>query len=120
MPFGDRTGPLGTGPMTGRGAGFCGGYGAPGWVTSPWGGGFPGGGRGGRRGWRNWFYATGLTGWQRGRGAFAGSPWAGGTSFGPLPADEAGLLKGQAKNLERTLAAIRKRIEQLEEKDKAE
>jgi len=24
MPFGDRTGPMGQGPMTGRGLGFCG------------------------------------------------------------------------------------------------
>ena len=27
MPGGDRTGPLGQGPMTGRGAGYCGGFG---------------------------------------------------------------------------------------------
>ena len=26
MPFGDGTGPLGLGPMTGRGAGYCAGY----------------------------------------------------------------------------------------------
>lgn len=30
MPRGDRTGPLGLGPMTGRGAGFCKGFRAPG------------------------------------------------------------------------------------------
>ncbi len=30
MPFGDRTGPQGFGPMTGRGAGFCTGNNAPG------------------------------------------------------------------------------------------
>jgi len=29
MPFGDGTGPMGLGPMTGRGAGFCAGFGAP-------------------------------------------------------------------------------------------
>ena len=29
MPFGDGTGPLGLGPMTGRGAGFCAGFGTP-------------------------------------------------------------------------------------------
>lgn len=28
MPRGDRTGPMGMGPMTGRGAGYCGGFGA--------------------------------------------------------------------------------------------
>lgn len=30
MPRGDRTGPEGLGPRSGRGAGYCGGYGMPG------------------------------------------------------------------------------------------
>jgi len=30
MPAGDRTGPLGLGPMTGRAAGYCAGYPVPG------------------------------------------------------------------------------------------
>ncbi len=30
MPYGDRTGPLGEGPMTGRRMGYCAGYNAPG------------------------------------------------------------------------------------------
>ncbi len=29
MPFGDGTGPLGLGPMTGRGGGFCAGFTSP-------------------------------------------------------------------------------------------
>ena len=33
MPFGDGTGPMGLGPMTGRGAGYCAGYLAPGFMT---------------------------------------------------------------------------------------
>lgn len=71
MPGGDRTGPMGMGPMTGRGAGFCAGYGIPGFMNPGvgWGMGPRGGrgsfGRGGGRGRRNWFWATGLTGWQR-------------------------------------------------------
>ncbi len=32
MPRGDGTGPMGTGPMTGRGAGYCAGYTAPGYT----------------------------------------------------------------------------------------
>ena len=32
MPRGDRTGPLGRGPMTGRGLGYCAGYDAPGFM----------------------------------------------------------------------------------------
>ena len=45
MPLGDRTGPSGAGPMTGRGAGTCAGYNTPGYITG--GGGF---GRGMGRG----------------------------------------------------------------------
>jgi len=77
MPFGDGTGPLGLGPMTGRGAGFCAGYSRPGFASmmpgysrlygysfstpawSRWGYGFGRGlgrglGRGFGRGWRRW------------------------------------------------------------------
>ncbi len=40
MPWGDGTGPMGMGPMTGRGAGFCAGYGVPGYMNPIPGGGF--------------------------------------------------------------------------------
>jgi len=40
MPAGDRTGPLGQGPMTGRGAGFCAGFGVGGYANPPGIGGF--------------------------------------------------------------------------------
>lgn len=33
MPFGDGTGPRGLGPMTGRGAGYCTGFGQPGFAN---------------------------------------------------------------------------------------
>jgi len=33
MPWGDGTGPLGLGPMTGRAAGFCAGYPVPGFMN---------------------------------------------------------------------------------------
>lgn len=33
MPRGDRTGPNGMGPMTGRGAGLCAGFDSPGFVN---------------------------------------------------------------------------------------
>jgi hypothetical protein len=56
MPRGDGTGPMGMGPMTGRGAGFCTGFAAPGYVN-PVGYGC---GLGGGRGFRRMFYATGL------------------------------------------------------------
>jgi NAD-dependent dihydropyrimidine dehydrogenase PreA subunit len=53
MPFGDRTGPRGMGPMTGRGAGYCAGFGWPSFANP-----IPG---------RRWF-GFGWRGWGRGRG----------------------------------------------------
>jgi hypothetical protein len=58
MPGGDKTGPAGSGPKTGRGFGYCADNDQPGY-TQGFGQGFRGGGRGrgfGRghgRGWRN-------------------------------------------------------------------
>lgn len=58
MPGGDRTGPNGQGPMTGRGWGFCGGASEPGAGYGGWGrrmragwGGRGGRNRGQRGGW---------------------------------------------------------------------
>ncbi|MFP4654721.1 MAG: DUF5320 domain-containing protein [Methanohalobium sp.] len=34
MPGGDRTGPIGSGPLTGRGAGYCAGFDAPGFANN--------------------------------------------------------------------------------------
>jgi len=83
MPGFDGTGPRGQGALTGgrrgwcaedapdrtswRGAGRGFGYGR-GWERSY------GRGRGGGYGWRNQYYATGLTGWQRAEAAEAGAP----------------------------------------------
>jgi hypothetical protein len=67
MPGRDGTGPMGLGPMTGRGAGYCGGHNAAQGAGRGLGLGFRGGCGAGRgsRGRRNMFNATGLTGWQR-------------------------------------------------------
>lgn len=59
------------GPRTGRAAGYCSGFDAPGFMNgAPRGGGGRGlgfgRGRGGGRGWRNRFYATGQPVWMRG------------------------------------------------------
>ena len=37
MPRGDGTGPLGFGPMTGRGMGYCAGFPVPGYMAPRWG-----------------------------------------------------------------------------------
>jgi hypothetical protein len=111
MPGGDRTGPMGMGPMTGRAAGFCAGFPTPGYANPAGGRGIFGcgggfGGRGGGRGWRNRFYATGLPGWAR-----AGYP--GGFPAAPTTEQEQQTLKQQSQYLQDSLNAINKRIEEL-------
>jgi len=103
--------------MTGRAAGYCAGYPTPGYLNPVpgrgWG--FWGWGRGGGRGWRNWYYATGLPGWVRaGWPAWGGvySPYAGTLTR----EQELKLLQDQASGLEKSLDEIRKRIADLESK----
>ena len=126
MPRGDRTGPRGFGPMTGRGAGFCAGYTMPGYMNPVPGWGFGGRGSGGRgRGWRNQFYATGLPGWARagtGVPAWGAGPYPYAAPGSPtMPAGaEVEALKAQAGYLEQTLEALRQRIQTLEGGAKAE
>jgi len=118
MPRGDRTGPMGMGPMTGRAAGFCAGNAVPGYANPAPGRGF-GMGRGGRgRGFRHEFFATGLPGWQR----FCGYnvPYGYPTPYqNPDPEIEKQALMDQAKCLEAELGAIRQRLTVLEESKKA-
>lgn len=127
MPGGDGTGPMGMGPMTGRAAGFCTGYGAPGYANYAFGRGFRAWGRGrggGGRGFRNWYYRTGLTGWQRAAAGMPvwGYPYAYGGAYVP-PASmatarqqELDELKGQAEYLEDMLDNIRMQLKELEGK----
>jgi len=115
---------MGMGPMTGRRAGLCAGFGMAGYANPMpghgagrgFGGGF-GRGRGGcgvgGRGWRNLFRATGLTGWQRA----AGDAWAGGVppaDAGPATAGQLAALKSQAAFFEKALGELRKQIGELE------
>jgi len=125
MPAGDRTGPAGMGPMTGRGAGYCAGYGVPGYMNPGFGRGLGRGfGRGvgfggGGRGRRNWYYATGLTGWQRagmGYPVYGSVPYNPG--YAPTKEQEMEMLKEQAKYLEDTMSEINKRISELEAEKK--
>ena len=129
MPGGDRTGPMGIGPMTGRAAGYCAGYPVPGFANVPGGRGFGGGGGRGGRGRRNRFYATGLAGWQR---AAAGMPALGGNQFAAAPQtgldaapgvsreQELDLLKRRAEGFASALDEMKKRIAELEAKAGAE
>jgi hypothetical protein len=121
MPAGDRTGPGGWGPVTGRGLGYCAGYGAPGYANPApglgrgWGRGAWGAGRGrggGGRGWRHQYYATGLPGWAR----YGYAPFWGYAPYPQPPGaeEETELLKNQAEALQRELDAINKRLDELE------
>jgi hypothetical protein len=127
MPRGDGTGPAGMGPMTGRAAGYCAGYPVAGYMNPVGGRGFWGRGRGGGRGRRNCFYATGLPGWARaglGYPAWGGavaSPYAPyGAPLGPAIAPEQEItgLKQQAEYFQNALDEIKKRMEQLEAESK--
>jgi hypothetical protein len=119
MPGGDRTGPAGMGPMTGRAAGFCAGNLLPGYMNQAGVRGFGGrgrgfGGRGGGRGWRNRFYASGLPGWVR-----VGQPDWDDVSYTPgmptaKPEQYLTGLRQQAEYFENALDRINKCIEQLE------
>jgi len=130
MPRGDGTGPMGLGPMSGRAAGFCAGYGVPGYMNPIPGRGFargfgPGLGFGRGRGWRNWYYATGLPGWARAGWlpAWGVPPYVPyGVPFAPEMTREQELeaLKTQAQYFEEALEEIKKRIEELQTAAKQE
>ena len=105
MPGGDGTGPMGAGPMTGRGAGFCAGYPAPGYANFGGARGFWG--RGGGRGWRHWFRATGLPGWMRGSAYGAPYPKA-------SPEVEKQALRNQLDVLQSELEFVKKRLSEVE------
>ncbi|MHA1671064.1 MAG: DUF5320 domain-containing protein [Promethearchaeota archaeon] len=126
MPGGDRTGPRGQGPMTGRGLGYCAGYDSPGFTA---GAGY-GLGRGYGRGYGR--------GWGRGRGYGMGwgyrDPYytsyrSVGTYYTPRvpiapPADqltmlnqEKSYLESELKGVSSAIEDISKRIAELEKKE---
>jgi len=88
--------------------GYCASFDAPGYGL-----GF-GRGRGyGGRGWRHWYYATGLPGWAR-AGFMPAMPY--GPRWQPMSKEqETQLLKNQAEALKQELDAIVKRLEELEQ-----
>ena len=106
MPRRDRTGPMGDGPLTGGGLGFCGGSSYPRRFSRGGYGGWQGGfGRG--QGWRNRFWATGRTAWQRAIG------WEETTRPRDAAAERSDLEQETAV-LEAELQRLRARIEELE------
>ncbi len=121
MPGGDRTGPFGLGPMTGRAAGYCAGYSVPGYMNP-----IPGRGRGWfgfGRGWgrgrswgrgfgwgRGWFGYGPALGYPYGVTPYFGNPYA--AEF--TPQQESEMLKKEAKALQDEIDSINQRINELE------
>jgi hypothetical protein len=109
MPGGDRTGPMGMGPMTGRRAGYCAGFSLPGYAN-PMGFGMSFG-RG--RGFRRMAYFRGMpTGFYYGHPAYVGRAYA------QPEFDEKEFLANEAKFLEEQLQQVKKRLKLLDESNK--
>jgi len=119
MPFGDGTGPVGMGPLTGKAAGYCAGYPVAGYMN-PYGGrlrqygGFIGGfagGRGSGRGYRHRFFATGMPSWLRSNAnpAKQANPFISGFTLG----QEMEQLKDQSELLKQQLDDMQARIDEL-------
>lgn len=113
MPRGDGNGPMGAGPRSGRAAGYCAGYGMPGYANPFPGRGLGMGRRGGGRGFRRMFYAAGQPGWMR-FGWNAGMPYAPPAGWKPDPETEKQALQNQAQALQTELEDIKKRLSEIE------
>ena len=121
MPGGDRTGPRGLGPRTGRSLGYCAGYDAPGSFYGPGFGYGLGRGRG--------------IGWNYGRGRGYGRGWGYRGILYPPPSpfisrvplepgdnltvlkEDKDYLESEIKRLSSALEEISKNIEELETKE---
>lgn len=122
MPGGDRTGSNGTGPMTGRAAGYCAGYTVPGYANPACGYGRRGGRRGYGRGWgrgygRGWYNNPPVT------VVPPVNPQAYVPATQQLPEREVATLENYIKNLnaekadlEQELGDVKARIEELKTK----
>lgn len=133
MPWGDRTGPWGRGPMTGRGAGYCAGYDMPGYAN-------PVGGRGYGRGYGRGFGRGMGRGFGRGFGRGRGYGRGYGRDYGnydadyyppisyhpnvspvyqePAPDEEKAYLENLVKGMEKELEDIKSRIKELAKESK--
>jgi len=109
MPGGDRTGPRGLGPRTGRAAGYCAGYPVPGYANPGYGRGF---GRGWGRGFGRGFWGRGRGFW--GRGAYPyPAPYYPEIYPEPSKEDEKAYLEDVIKGLDEEMKMIRERLQEL-------
>jgi len=120
MPGGDRTGPGGEGPMTGRVAGYCAGYSVPGYANPIF--------RCGR-GWGRGYGRGRGRGFGRDRYAYPAAvivPTVNPQTQPQLPEQEVVALENYQKNLtaekadlEQELEGVKARIEEIKEKIKS-
>ena len=105
MPALNGTGPLGQGPMTGRGLGYCTGYPVSRYIgRRGYGLGYGWFDRGGR-GFRNRYWATGIPGWA--------SPYSAYYLPRVTEKEEMDILREEAELLKRDLDDIQNRINEL-------
>ena len=126
MPRGDKTGPNGAGPMTGRAAGYCAGYSVPGYINP-----ICGYGRGIGRGWGRGFGRGWGRGFRRQRIAYppptAVQPVYP-TTYTPIPQPQTPeqeivalenyqkSLEAEKKDLDQEMDGVKARIEELKSK----
>jgi hypothetical protein len=113
MPRGDRTGPSGLGPMTGRAAGYCAGYPVPGFMNPP-----RGLGRGlGRRRGRGWGRGLGRGWWWAYPPSPMRPPYTDASNppviQPPSPKQEIAALKNYQKELEAEKADLEQEMDQI-------
>jgi len=118
MPRGDRTGPNGMGPMTGRAAGYCAGNDEAGWTTAP--GAF---GRGFRRAGRMGAgFGRRRGGFGPGRGFAYGPGPRGGYGYAPRedsyepasPENRRRVLRTELEALEERMEFLRREIDAMD------
>ena len=119
MPGGDRTGPMGRGPMTGRGAGYCAGSSVPGY-DNPSTPGFVRGfgfGRGRGRGFGRGYWGRSRGFWQR---DYYPEPYYPPAQYvyHPSKEQEKAYLEEMVKSLEEEIKDIRNRIQELSKEKK--
>jgi len=107
MPGGDRTGPMGQGPMTGRAAGFCAGYRNPGYSNSRYGRGF---GRFRGQGFGRGYWGRGRRFWYT---EYDNMPYP-----QPNKEDEKAYLENLVKDLEDELKSVKEKIKNLSKEEK--
>ena len=108
-------GPYNRGPQTGRGMGCCAGYDQPGYMNP--GPGYTGFGRGsfGGHGYRHWFHATGMPGWNRMGGMRSMHGFYPPEAYVMSEEEEQEVLRDQEKWLEEQLTDVRSRLKKEEE-----